>query len=304
MTAVFWLRNAVQHGPLKGRRQSGNICFQLLIICCSQNEMAPSQLGGISVAAAGVIDAERGLITVSPNLPGWCDVPLRDIIGERYGVDAFLVNDASAAVLGEHRFGAGRTVSHLVMLTLGTGIGGGIIINGELYGGACGSAGEIGHMMIDVDGPECACGNRGCLEALASGTAVARDAIKRIDQGGKSCLVEMVGGKLEGITAEKVGEAARNGDSLARDVLARTAHYLGVGMVNLVNIFNPEMIILGGGMARLGDLLIGPARRVVAEKAFKISSQAAHIVAAQLGDKAGVYGAAVFAFEQSARRSK
>ena len=241
---------------------------------------------------------------MSPNLPGWRDVPLRDMVRERYGVDAFLVNDASAAALGEHRFGAGRGVSHLVLLTLGTGIGGGIIINGEMYGGACGSAGEIGHMVIDVNGPECACGNRGCLEALASGTAVARDAIRRIRQGEKSSLVEMVGGKIEDITAEKVGAAARNGDSLALDVLAQAANYLGVGMANLVNIFNPEMIVLGGGMAKLGDLLIDPARRVVAEKAFPISAQAVRIVTAQLGDEAGVYGAAVFAFEQRARRSE
>jgi glucokinase len=270
----------------------------------SRNDMESSQLSGISLAVAGAIDADRGLITVSPNLPGWCDVPLRDIIGERYEVDAFLVNDASAAVLGEHRFGAGRGVSHLIMLTLGTGIGGGIIINGEMYNGACGSAGEIGHMVIDVNGPECACGNRGCLEALASGTAVARDAIGRIRQGEKSSLVKMVGSKVEDITAEKVGAAARNGDPLALDVLTRAANYLGVGMANIVNIFNPEMIILGGGMAKLGDLLIDPARRVVADKAFPISARAVRIVTAQLGDEAGVYGAAIFAFEQRVRRSK
>ena len=263
----------------------------------SQNNMESSQLGGIGIAAAGAIDSGRGLITVSPNLSGWRDVLLGGIVREKYRVDTFLVNDASAAALGEHRFGAGRGLSNLVLLTLGTGIGGGIVINGELYLGACGSAAEIGHMIIDINGPECACGNRGCLEALASGTAIARDAIRRISEGEKSSLAEMVGGDIESITAERVETAARNGDSLALDVFSKAANYLGVGMVNLVNIFNPEMIVLGGGMAKLGDLLIGPAKRVVAEKAFPISAQAVRIVTAQLGEEAGVYGAAVFALE-------
>ena len=265
------------------------------------NHLEPSQLGGISIAAAGIIDANRGLITVSPNLPGWCDVPLGDMVRERFRVNTFLVNDANAAALGEHQFGAGRGKSNLVLLTLGTGIGGGIIINGEMYGGASGGAGELGHMVIDINGPKCACGNRGCLEAMASGTAVARDAIKRINKGEKSSLVEMVKGKIAGITAENVGAAARNGDSLALDVLSRVGTYLGVGIANLLNIFNPEMVILGGGMAGLADLLLGPARRVVAKNAFPLMAQAASIVIAQLGDEAGVYGAAAFAFKSESR---
>ena len=270
----------------------------------SQNITEISQLDCIGIAVAGAIDSNRGLVTASPNLPGWLDVPLRYIVQDRYQVDAFLVNDASAAALGEHRFGVGRGVSNLILLTLGTGIGGGIVINGEMYCGACGSAGEIGHMVIDVNGPECACGNRGCLEALSSGTAVARDAIRRITQGEKSSLVEMAEGEIESITAETVGTAARNGDSLALDVLSRAANYLGVGMVNLVNIFNPEMIVLGGGMANLGELFIDSAKQVVAERAFPISAQAVRIVTAQLGNEAGVYGAAAFALEQGIRRTE
>ncbi|MFC1901571.1 ROK family protein [Chloroflexota bacterium] len=261
-----------------------------------RRKMEPSQLAGVSLAAAGAIDSGRGLITVSPNLPGWHDVPLGDMVRQRYGTDAFLINDASAAALGECRFGAGRGVSNLVLLTLGTGIGGGIVINGEIYLGACGSAGEVGHMVIDVNGPRCGCGNQGCLEAMASGTAVARDAQARVRQGEKSALVDMVEGKIEAITTEQVGDAARDGDSLALDVLGRAGTYLGVGMASLIDIFNPEMIVLGGGMAKLGDLFLEPARRVVATNAFPISAQAVRIVTAQLGEEAGVYGAAAFAF--------
>ena len=264
----------------------------------SLGKIDSSQLNSISIAAAGAIDFGKGLVTLSPNLPGWYDIPLRDLIKEKYRVNTFLINDASAAALGEHRFGAGKGVNNLILLTLGTGIGGGIIINGKLYSGPCGSAGEIGHMTIDVNGPRCSCGNIGCLEMLASGTAVAREAIKRIRQGERSSLTEIVEGKIESITAEKVEVAAQGGDSLALEVILKAANYLGVGMVNLVNIFNPEMIIVGGGMAKMGNLLLDPAKQVVRERAFQLPAQAVRIVPAQLGDDAGVLGAAVFAFQQ------
>ena len=257
-----------------------------------------SQLDCISIAAAGAIDLDKGLVTLSPNLPGWHNIPLRDMVNRKYKITTFLINDASAATLGEYHFGAGRGVNNLILLTMGTGIGGGIIIDGRLYTGPSGSAGEIGHMTIDVNGPRCSCGNIGCLEMLASGTAVAREAISRISQGEKSSLTQMVEGKLENITAEKVGMAAQGGDSLASEVIAKAATYLGIGMVNLVNIFNPEMIIVGGGVAQMGDLLLGPARQVVKERAFQLPAQAVRIVPAQLGDNAGVLGAAVFAHQQ------
>ena len=262
------------------------------------NNMEPSQLDSIVIAAAGAIDSDRGLVTLSPNLPGWSDVPLGDIIQEKYQVDTFLVNDASAAALGEHRFGVGRGTKNLILLTVGTGIGGGIIINGELYLGSNGSAGEIGHMTIDVNGPRCACGYTGCLEVFASGTAMERDAISRITHGEKSSLFEAVEGKIEDITAEKIGVAAQDGDSLALDVIHKAATYLGAGMENLVNIFNPDMIVVGGGVSGLGDLLLDPARRIVKERAFPISARAVRIVTAQLGNEAGAYGAAIFALKQ------
>lgn len=264
----------------------------------SQRNINLSQLDSISIGAAGAIDFERGLVTSSPHLPGWHDVPLRDIVKGKYKVDTFLINDASAAALGEHHFGAGQGVNNLILLTVGTGIGGGIIINGRLYSGVSGSAGDIGHMVIDVNGPKCDCGNTGCLEALVSGTAITKEVIRRIRRGEKSSLTEIVGDKVENITAEKVLIAAQDGDSLASEVILKAATYLGVGLVNLVNIFNPEMIIIGGGIAKMGDILLNPARQVVWERAFQLPAQAVRIVPAQLGDDAGVFGAAVFAFQQ------
>ena len=264
----------------------------------SVQDMSLSQLHAISIAAAGAIDMSKGLVTLSPNLAGWRNVPLRDVVENKYTVNTFLINDASAAALGEHRFGAGRGVKNLIYLTVSTGIGGGIIINDKLYLGASGSAGEIGHMTIDVNGPQCNCGNIGCWEMLASGTALAWEAIRRISCGERSSLIEIVGGKIENITAEKIEHAAKNGDPLALDIIVRAATYLGIGLVNLVNIFNPELIIIGGGMAKMGDLLLAPARQTVQERAFQISAQAVRIVPAQLGDDAGVFGAAAFAFQQ------
>ena len=266
------------------------------------NGVSVSELHSISVACAGAIDMSQGLVTSSPNLPGWCAIPFRDIMREKYGVNAYLINDAKAAALGECSFGAGRGVNNLVYLTVSTGIGGGIIIDGKLYFGSSGSAGEVGHMTIDVNGPKCNCGNIGCWETLASGTAVAREARRRISGGERSSLTETVQGRIEDITAEKVGAAAQLGDSLALDIIGKAANYLGVGMVNLVNIFNPDVIIVGGGMAKVGDLLLNPAKQIVRERAFLVSAQAVRIVLAQLGDYAGVLGAAVFALQQPSRK--
>ena len=258
---------------------------------------ASSLPDSIILAVAGAIDYDKGSITVSPNLPGWHNVLLRDMVGKRYGLETFLINDASAAALGEHRFGAGKGVNNLIYLTVSTGIGGGIIINGELYSGASGSAGELGHMTIDVNGPVCSCGNTGCLEVLASGKAMAREAISRLGNGERSALTEMVGAKLDSITTEEISIAAQRGDSLALEVVSQAARYLGVGLANLVNIFNPEMIIVGGGVAKMGDILLNPAREVVGERAFPLLVQAVRIVNARNIDEAGLLGAAAFAFQ-------
>ena len=274
--------------------------FSVIDHLLSQQKINLSQLDSINLAAAGAIDFEKGIITSSPNLPDWHNVPLRDIIREKYGMNTFLINDASAAALSEHHFGAGQGTNNLIYLTVSTGIGGGIIIEDNLYAGASGSAGEIGHMTIDINGPRCNCGNIGCFEMLASGTAVAKEAMQRIKQGERSALTEIVGGKIGNITAEKVSIAAQDGDSLASEVILKAATYLGVGLVNLVNIFNPEMIVIGGGMAKMEDLLLNPARQVVIERAYQLPTRAVQIVSARLGDDSGVLGAAVFAFQQAA----
>lgn len=256
----------------------------------------PSQLHSICIAAAGSIDIENGIVTMSPSLPGWIDIPLRSRIEATYSITTFMLNDASAATLAEHKLGAGKSLANLVYITVSTGIGGGIIIDNSLYSGTSGGAGDIGHMTIDVNGPVCNCGSNGCLETLASGTAVAREAIRRIKNGERSTLTETMD-EIENVTAEEVGQAANKGDTLALEVITEAAYYLGVGLANLVNIFNPDIIIIGGGLSKLGDFLLEPARKVVRERAFRLPSQVVSIVPSKLGDDAGILGAAIFARE-------
>ncbi|MGA7678066.1 MAG: ROK family protein [Dehalococcoidia bacterium] len=264
----------------------------------AQAKLKTSDIAGIGIAAAGIIDVNEGVVTTSPNLPGWRNVSLRDIIAERLGLTTYLINDANAAALGEHCFGAGIGFDNIIYLTVSTGIGGGIIIDGELYSGADGCAGELGHMTIEANGPQCHCGNFGCLEAMASGWAVAKEAVMRINRGERSSIIELVDGRLERVTAETVAMAARRGDQLACDIVAKAANYLGIGLANLVNIFNPELIIIGGGLSKMGDMLLKPARKVLKERAFRLPARTVHIVRARLGSNAGIVGAAAYVFDQ------
>jgi glucokinase len=264
----------------------------------AKNSVSFAQIDGVGIACAGGIDTGKNIVvTPSPFLHGWSNLPLGDILKKQLGVAVFVLNDASAAALGEVRYGAGKGINDLVLFTLGTGIGGGIIIDGKLYLGKDGGAAELGHMTVEAEGLKCGCGNTGCLEMYASGTALQKEAIARLKNGGQSALVEMAGGELDEITAVMINKAARQGDKLAQDVIARAAFYLGVGMVNITKIFNPEMIVIGGGMAALGEMIIAPGRKMVAERAFSINSRRIKIVDAQLGNESGVYGAAAYVFD-------
>jgi len=263
----------------------------------SQGKVEAEQLSGIGIGAAGIIDSKSGKVILSPNLPGWQEVPLRDIIQQHFNIPTYLGNDANLAALGEWTFGLKKKVANLIYITVSTGIGGGIITNGKLYTGASGAAGEIGHMTIDVNGPRCNCGNIGCWETLASGTALAREAVRRIAQGEQTFLVKLVDGDMSRIDAKIIFEAAQQGDKLAQELVSHLGFYLGVGLVNLVNIFNPELILIGGGVAKMGDLLLRPAIRVVKERAFKTGVNTVKIRPALLGDDSCLLGAVALVLE-------
>jgi glucokinase len=257
-----------------------------------------SELTAVGIGAPGLSNPETGILFTSASLPGWRDIPLRDIMQERLGKKTFLINDANAAALGEFYFGAARGIRNFIYITLSTGIGGGIIIDGKIYSGAIGAAGEVGHMTIDDEGPICNCGNRGCWETLASGTALAREARHRIKEGVATSILEYAEGDVEKVTAQVIHSAAEQGDSLAKELIARTGYYVGVGLANLINIFNPELIVIGGGLSNIGDMLLEPAFKVAEERAYKEAFQAVRFASAGLGRNSGVLGAAAFALQE------
>jgi len=263
--------------------------------------VAISDIYAIGVGAAGISSPEAGILFSSPNLPGLRNVLLRDIVQERLGRRTFLINDADAAAIGEFYFGAGRGARSFIYVTLSTGIGGGIVIDGRIYTGAIGAAGEIGHMTIDDNGPPCNCGSRGCWETVASGTALVREARRRIEGGVRTSILEYAERDVEKVTPEAIHKAAQQGDNLARELISRTAYYIGVGLANLVNIFNPELIVIGGGLSNIGDMLLKPAFKTAGERAFREAFQAVRFVPAGLGGNSGVLGAAAFARQEMRR---
>lgn len=284
------------------------------------------EIAGIGVALPGPLNNRTGVIYSPPNLPAWRAVPLLDILRAQYEKPIFVENDANAAALGEHLFGAGRNCKDMVYLTVSTGIGGGIIANGQILEGVNGTAGELGHMTIDWQGERCSCGNIGCLEALASGTAIARQANAAIAAGQGAELLAFVRTMLEHpaeipdkralprqdmstqpldeeialepergsdltVTAHTVARAAEAGLPVARAIITRAAEALGVGLVNILHIFSPEVIILGGGVMQMGSMLMEPALRVVQERTMSANREQARIIPAQFGKNAGLVGA-------------
>ncbi len=260
----------------------------------------PPQAVGFGIPS--LIDQERGVPVVSINLD-LAGVPFAAVMSERLGLPVFVDNDANVALLAEARHGAARGARHAAMLTIGTGIGGGLLFNGEIYRGAIGAAAELGHMVIDIDGPPCQgnCPNHGCLETMASGTALAREGLRVAEAMPQSALGEALAQGRE-ITGALVTELAHDGDKPSRDLIALIGTRLGVGLGNIVNMLNPEVIVIGGGVIAADEMLLAPARAVVAERALPPSRDVVRIVRAVFGAEAGMVGAAAFAFDEIDRR--
>jgi len=251
---------------------------------------------GVGIGSPGPLDRERGVVVVTPNL-GWRDFPLRDEIMRRTGLRATLDNDANCATLGEWWCGAAKGGRNVVGLTIGTGIGGGLILDGRLYHGVSDVAGEIGHTSIESNGRRCKCGNYGCLEAYCSGPAIAERAREAIHTEESPVMLSMVDGDLSRITAHIVYESAKQGDLVAREVVRDTARFLGTGVSNLINIFNPDTVVLAGGVTQAGDILFNALRAEVKRRAFKPAVERCRIVPGALPVSAGVVGA-VATFKQ------
>lgn len=261
------------------------------------------QIIGIGVGAPGPCDPKTGVVFYPPNLPGWVNVPLREILEERTGLPVFLGNDANLAALGEYNFGAGKDYRYLAYLTVSTGIGAGIIEDGRILEGARGAAGEVGHMTIDINGPRCNCGNYGCLEVMASGTAIGRRAREFLaENANTSILRDLCNNDLECVTGPLVELAAKQGDIIAVEILRQTAVYLGVGITNVLHLYNPEVVVIGGGVSQVGDLIFEPLRAEVERRAMASFRENVQIIPTQLGDDIGLYGGAalVLANEEAA----
>ncbi len=255
------------------------------------------EVGGVCLAVPGLILAQKNTVVFSPNLRAIEGIPLKDALGPKIGLPLTIENDATAAAWGEFRFGAGSEVDHLVFVTLGTGIGGGVITHGVLLRGAQGSGGELGHVTIQATGPRCACGNRGCLEALASGTAIGRRAREVAGEKPDSALGRLAVQRK--VLGEDVTDLARHGDELALSVLEDTGRWLGIGLAGFVNIFNPEMVVVGGGAMAAGELILESARREVHLRARPPSRDLVEVKEATLGPESGVLGAAALARDPS-----
>ncbi len=248
----------------------------------------------LGVGAPGPLDPAAGVVYQAPNL-GWRDVPLKADLERLLGVPVYLDNDANLAALGEHRYGAGRGAAHMVYITVSTGVGGGLVLGGRLYRGATGGAGEVGHLVVDPRGPRCGCGSYGCLEALASGTAMAREARRLVAAGRGRAILEAAGGDPASITSEAVARAAAAGDEEARAIIAAAGRALGIGMAGILNLLNPAVVVLGGGAMRAGTLFWEAMEEELARRALEASRRAARIVPAALGERSGVLGALALA---------
>lgn len=257
-----------------------------------------NKVRAIGIGSPGIIDMKRGIVLTSPNFKDWKDVRLKAVLEKESNLPVVLDNDANAAAYGEKWKGAGRKVNSLVCLTMGTGIGGGIILNGEVWHGTDGMAGEIGHMTVNPAGPRCNCGNNGCLEAYSSATGMVRSAAASIKCGKRSILKKLSKGDNSCITAKMIYESALNGDRLSLEILAEAGRYLGIAMASLINILNPEMIVLAGAVAGAWDLFMPAARQEINKRAFNVLAERTKIVPGKLIDSAGIVGAAGLALKQ------
>jgi len=262
-----------------------------------QSTIALDNIIGIGIGAPGPLNVKKGIINFAPNLPGWEGVPLKKILEDEFNMKVVLENDANAATWGERCFGAGQGVNNLVCFTLGTGIGGGIIIDGNIYHGSNYGAAELGHMTVNKDGPRCNCGNYGCLEAYSSATGIKNRIKSRIQKGVKSHFLTFDNDHLiESMSLKSIFETARMGDDLTQSVVEEAIAYLGIAIANIANMLNPEMIILLGGITNEGDNLLNPLKKEVAGRTLNSNYKFLKIVIGKLGDLAGALGAAALLF--------
>ncbi len=277
-------------------RRMGNLFLQVIEAAGLKKE----EIGGIGIGVPGVLDLEKGETLFLPNLPGtWPHVPLQSTITEMTELPTALLNDVRSITYGEWSFGAGRGVDTVAVFAIGTGVGGGLVVNGQLHLGIGGTGGEIGHTTIDFNGPRCGCGNYGCLEAYASAPAISAMGMKAVSQGLTTRIGELCEYDLNRITPKLIAKAALEGDEIAKDIYERAGFYIGIAAANMCVAIGPRRIIIAGGVSRAGDLLLNPIRRTVRERVTVMPVDQVEVVQSQLGDNAGVIGVSCWVAKNS-----
>ena len=256
-------------------------------------DISKDEVEAIGIGSPGPLDAKKGVIITTPNLP-FKNYNVVQPIKDKFGIPVYLDNDANVAAIGEYMFGAGKGTKNIVYFTVSTGVGGGAVLNGQAYRGNTSNALEIGHMTVDAHGPRCNCGNIGCLEAISSGTAIGKKGREAA-----ATKVETSLKNYDNITSYEVFKEAKNGDAVAKEIVDNAMNYLGIGVANAITIFDPEMVIIGGGVSKVGDILFDTVRKVVNKRCFKSLADACKIVPAGLGTDAGVVGAVALAILES-----
>lgn len=292
----------VDLGPKSCLAQVDSLLTEVL----EKNDTRVSQILAIGMGVPGPIVSEEGLVIAPPIMPGWDGYPIKKYIESRWNVPVSLNNDAELGALGEWAYGAGRGENHLAYIKVGSGVGAGLLLNGQIYQGATGSAGEIGHLTVDENGPMCDCGNAGCLEALAGGKAIARMGREAVQKNQRTILSSI--GPIEELSARDVAAAARRGDLVAQQIIGSAGRYLGIAIAGLVNIFNPRMVVLGGGVSQIGDLLLQPIRDTIQRRSLPGASKFIKINTAVLRRRSSSMGAVVqalsIAMHQMAERKE
>jgi glucokinase len=285
-----------RHKPTLSQEGQNKVLERMIDLISSLADDSADDIRGLGVSAPGLVDIDTGKIIFLTNFPGqWKDFPLVAELKKALRLPVYLLNDVRAITFGEYSFGAGKGVKRMVCLAIGTGLGGGLILDGELVLGFQGSAGEFGHQTVEIHGLRCGCGNYGCLEVYTSGPAIASRAEKAVRQGLTTSIAKLVNYDLNQITPKIVAQAAQEGDEIAQEIWDSVGTYLGIGIANICVSFGPERVILSGGVSAAGDLLINPIKRTLRERVFAMPVDQVEIVLGALGDDAGILGMASWA---------
>ncbi|NQT23329.1 MAG: ROK family protein [Candidatus Omnitrophica bacterium] len=293
-------KKVIRTSCYNGAAQFVSIAKDIVYLFIKEKKLKKNQLCGIGIGAPGAIDSNKGIVHYLTNLKGWKGIHLRKMIESKLGIRAYLDNDANVMAIGEFSFGAGRGSKNMIGVTLGSGVGGGLVLDGRVYRGTNMAGGEIGHVPVNVEGPKCACGGSGCLEAYVGSPYIVKKTLKLI-KGKKTAIMKLIKGKTSRLTPKIIYKAALKGDPIAKRILRETGIYLGVGLTGIINLLNPDAVVIGGGVANAGRFIFDAVKETVKKRAMHLPAKTVKILKAELGEDAGVVGAMALVKERQGK---